>query len=189
MTWGFSAFSGCGVIDHATNSRANLLVGSGTTGRYAPYQPVILTVVKMKRLACNAAELMTLPSMLQKDGVQLELLSGPHRGVRPERGGVIVFAVLAVATEVEREGIRQKMLEVLDTAARKGSVGGRLLMDDDKLAVARARCGRGGESATAIARALGVHRASPAGTLPIAPETGAQAFPQLNHVLDVPGMR
>jgi DNA invertase Pin-like site-specific DNA recombinase len=126
----------------------------------APNQPVILTVVEMKRLARNAAELMTLSSTLQADGIQLELLSNPLQGVRPERAGAIVFAVLAVAAEVEREGIREKTLEGLDTAARKGNHGGRpSVMDDDKLAIARARHAKG-ESVTAIAKALGISRAT-----------------------------
>ncbi|GLF99786.1 recombinase family protein [Streptomyces yaizuensis] len=125
----------------------------------APHQPVILTVVEMKRLARSAAELMTLSSTLQKDGIQLELLSGPLTGVYdPNGAGAIVFAVLAVSAEVEREGIREKTLEGLDTAARKGNVGGRpSVMDDDKLAVARARYAKG-ESVTAIAKALSIGR-------------------------------
>lgn len=94
----------------------------------APNQPVILTVVEMKRLARNVAELIPLSSTLQKDGIQLELLSGPLQGVYdPNGAGAIVFAVLAVAAEVEREGIREKTLEGLDTAARKGNHGGRPL--------------------------------------------------------------
>ncbi|WP_256220713.1 recombinase family protein [Streptomyces sp. CC53] len=127
----------------------------------APNQPVILTVVEMKRLARNAAELMTLSSTLQADGIQLELLSGPLQGVYdPNGAGAIVFAVLAVAAEVEREGIREKTLEGLDTAARKGNHGGRpSVVDDDKLAVARARHAKG-ESVTAIAKALGISRAT-----------------------------
>ncbi|MFI1181914.1 recombinase family protein [Streptomyces sp. NPDC020799] len=127
----------------------------------APGQPVILAVVEMKRLARSAAELMTLSSTLQADGIQLELLSGPLQGVYdPNGAGAIVFAVLAVSAEVEREGIREKTLEGLETAARKGNHGGRpTVVDDDKLAVARARHAKG-ESVTAIARALGVSRAT-----------------------------
>lgn len=67
-----------------------------------------------------------------------------------------MVAVLAVAAEVEREGIREKTLEGLDTATRKGNVGGRpSVMDDDKLTVARARYAKG-ESVTAIAKALSI---------------------------------
>ncbi|MEU2853447.1 recombinase family protein [Streptomyces syringium] len=125
----------------------------------APNTPVILTVCEMKRLARNAAELMTLSSTLQADGIQLELLSGPLQGVYdPNGAGAIVFAVLAVAAEVEREGIREKTLEGLDTAARQGRHGGRpTVVDDDKLAIARARREKG-ESVTSIAKALGIGR-------------------------------
>ncbi|MET8327673.1 recombinase family protein [Streptomyces sp. NPDC005181] len=127
----------------------------------APGQPVVLSVVEMKRLARNAAELMTLSAALQTDGIQLELLSGPLRGVYdPNGAGAIVFAVLAVAAEVEREGIREKTLEGLDAAARQGRHGGRpSVVDDDKLAVARARHAKG-ESVTAIAKALRISRAT-----------------------------
>ncbi|MET7859820.1 recombinase family protein [Streptomyces sp. NPDC005318] len=127
----------------------------------APHQSVILTVLEMKRLARSAAELMTLSSTLQADGIQLELLSGPLQGVYdPNGAGAIVFAVLAVSAEVEREGIREKTMEGLEAAARKGNVGGRpSVMDDDKLAVARARHAKG-ESVTSIAKGLGIHRAT-----------------------------
>ncbi|MFF5440270.1 helix-turn-helix domain-containing protein [Streptomyces achromogenes] len=85
----------------------------------------------------------------------------PLQGVYDPNGAVaIVFAVLAVAAEAEREGIREKTLEGLDTAIRKGNHGGRpSVVDDDKLAVARARHSQG-ESVTAIAKALGVSRAA-----------------------------
>ncbi|MFI5966958.1 recombinase family protein [Streptomyces asoensis] len=43
----------------------------------APDQEVILTVHELKRLARNAAELMTLSNQLLTAGVQLELLTGP----------------------------------------------------------------------------------------------------------------
>ncbi|WP_218137738.1 recombinase family protein [Streptomyces sp. 2112.3] len=127
----------------------------------APNQPVILIVAEMKRLARSAAELMTLSSTLQADGIQRELLSGPLQGVYdPNGAGAIVFAVLAVSAEVEREGIREKALEGLDAAARKGNVGGRpTVVDEDKLAVARARYLKG-ESVTSIAKALGIGRAT-----------------------------
>ncbi|WP_373298221.1 helix-turn-helix domain-containing protein [Streptomyces abikoensis] len=50
----------------------------------------------------------------------------------------------------------EKTLERLDTAARQGRHGGRpSVVDDDKLAVARARHAEG-ESVTAIAKAMGI---------------------------------
>lgn len=119
---------------------------------------------------------MTLSSTLQADGIQLELLSGPLQGVYdPNGAGAIVFAVfavLAVSAEVEREGIREKTLEGLDAAARKGNAGGRpTVVDDDKLAVARARHAKG-ESVTSIAKALGIGRATLTATWERALETG-----------------
>ncbi|MFJ5950712.1 recombinase family protein [Streptomyces noursei] len=127
----------------------------------APDQAVVLTVHEMKRLARSAVELMTLATTLQADGIQLELLSGPLQGLYdPNGAGAIVFAVLAVGAEVEREGIREKTLEGLEAAARQGNHGGRpAVVNEDMLTVARARRAKG-ESVTAIAKALGVSRAT-----------------------------
>lgn len=74
----------------------------------APDQPVILTVHEMKRLARNAAELMTLSATLQCAGIQLELLSGPLIGIYDPHGmGSMLFAVLAVAAQLNRDYIRE----------------------------------------------------------------------------------
>jgi DNA invertase Pin-like site-specific DNA recombinase len=78
----------------------------------APDQSVILTVHEMKRLARNAAELMTLSAELQADGIQLELLIGTLTGIYDPNGmGAMFFAVLAVAGQIERDYIREKTLE------------------------------------------------------------------------------
>ncbi|WP_225101355.1 recombinase family protein [Streptomyces sp. CoH27] len=47
----------------------------------APDQEDILTIRELKRLARNAAELMTLSNQPQTAGVQLELLTGPLTGI------------------------------------------------------------------------------------------------------------
>jgi len=106
----------------------------------APEQPVILTVHELKRLARNAAELMTLSAQLQADNIQLELLSGPLTGIYDPHGmGSILFAVLAVAAQLDREYIREKTLEGQQAAAAKGNHGGRpKVIDDDMLLFARA---------------------------------------------------
>jgi DNA invertase Pin-like site-specific DNA recombinase len=69
----------------------------------APETPVILTVHELKRLARNAAELMTLSAELQAGGIQLELLTGIHD---PSGMGTMFFAVLALAGQIERNYIR-----------------------------------------------------------------------------------
>jgi DNA invertase Pin-like site-specific DNA recombinase len=103
----------------------------------APGEAVILTVHEMKRLARNAAELMTMAGALQAAGIQLELLSGPLTGIYDPSGmGAMLFAVLAAA---DREYIREKTLEGQQAAAAKGNHGGRpKVIDDDMLTFAAA---------------------------------------------------
>ncbi|MFE2571812.1 recombinase family protein [Streptomyces mirabilis] len=111
----------------------------------APDQEVILTVHELKRLARNAAELMTLSSQLQTAGVQLELLTGPLTGIYDPNGmGAMFFAVLAVAVQLDRNYIREKTLEGQVTAAAKGNHGGRpKVIDDDLLTFALALKAKG----------------------------------------------
>lgn len=106
----------------------------------APGQPVTLTAHEMKRLARNAAELMGLSAALEAGGIQLELLTGPLTGVHdPDGMGAMLFAVLAVAAQLDREYIREKTLEGQQAAAAKGNHGGRpKVIDDDMLLFARA---------------------------------------------------
>ena len=106
----------------------------------APDQPVILTVHELKRLARNAAELMTLSAQLQSGGVQLELLTGPLTGIYDPHGmGSMLFAVLAVAAQLDRDYIREKTLEGQQAAAARGNHGGRpKVIDDDDVLLARA---------------------------------------------------
>jgi DNA invertase Pin-like site-specific DNA recombinase len=104
----------------------------------APEQPVILTVHELKRLARNAAELMVLAAQLQAADIQLEMLTGPLTGVYDPRGmGQMLFAVLAVAAQLERDYIREKTIEGQATAAEAGRYGGRpKAIDDDMLTFA-----------------------------------------------------
>ncbi|MFI8483975.1 recombinase family protein [Streptomyces rubrogriseus] len=88
----------------------------------APDQEVILTVHELKRLACNAAELMPLSGQLQAADVQLELLTGPFTGIYDPNGmGAMFFAVLTVAAQLDRNYIREKTLEGRQAAAAKGN--------------------------------------------------------------------
>ena len=111
----------------------------------APDQPVILTVHELKRLARNAAELMTLSAQLQAADIQLELLTGPLTGIYDPGGmGAMLFAVLAVAAQLDRDYIREKTLEGQAAAAAKGNHGGRpKVIDDDMLTFAIALKNKG----------------------------------------------
>ncbi len=68
--------------------------------------------------------------------------------------------MMAAFAELEPDIIHERTMAGLAAAKAQGRNGGRpTLMDADKLAAARA-CRERGESPTAIARALGVSRAS-----------------------------
>ncbi|MFE9222608.1 recombinase family protein [Streptomyces lavendulae] len=92
----------------------------------------------MKRLARNAAELMTLSAELQAGGIQLGLLTGPLTGIYDPNGmGAMFFAVLAVGAQLDRNYIREKTLEGQVIAASNGNHGGRpKAIDDDMLTFA-----------------------------------------------------
>ncbi|MER6257685.1 recombinase family protein [Streptomyces sp. NPDC001584] len=113
----------------------------------APDQEVILTVHELKRLARNAAELMTLSGQLQAAGVQIELLTGPLTGIYDPHGtGAMLFAVLAASAQIDRNYIREKTLEGQQAAAAaaKGNHGGRpKVIDDDMLTFAIALKAKG----------------------------------------------
>lgn len=83
---------------------------------------------------------MTLSATLHGGGVQLELLSGPLTGIYDPHGmGSMLFAVLAVAAQLDRDYIREKTLEGQQAAAAKGNHGGRpKVIDPDTVIFARA---------------------------------------------------
>jgi len=99
----------------------------------------------MKRLARKAAELMTLSAQLQAGGIGLDLLTGPQTGIYDPNGmGSMLFAVCAVAAQLDRNYIREKTLEGQQVAASKGNHGGRpKVIDEDMVLFARALRDRG----------------------------------------------
>jgi DNA invertase Pin-like site-specific DNA recombinase len=111
----------------------------------APGQTVIFTVHELKRPARNAAELMALAGGLQAAGIQLELLTGPLTGIYDPNGlGAMLFAVLAVSAQLDRDYIRDKTLESQQAAAAKGNHGGRpKVIDEDMLTFAQALRAKG----------------------------------------------
>ena len=76
---------------------------------------------------------MALSAQLQNAGIRLELLAGPLTGIYdPDGMGSMLFAVLAVAAQLDRDYIREKTLEGQKTAAAHGNHGGRpKVIDDD----------------------------------------------------------
>ncbi len=86
-----------------------------------------------------------------------------RRRTPPQRATIadrLVFAVAALAAELERDLIRERTLDGLRTAAAQGRRGGRpVAVTADQLDIARARQARG-ESVTTIATHLGVGRST-----------------------------
>jgi DNA invertase Pin-like site-specific DNA recombinase len=135
----------------------------------APGQPVILTVHELRRLARNAAELMALSAQLQNAGIRLELLTGPLTGIYdPDGMGSMLFAVLAVAAQLDRDYIREKTLEGQKAAAAHGNHGGRpRVIDDDMVTFAIALQDKG-VPVPEIAKKLTIKAGKNAGTNPSA---------------------
>lgn len=124
-----------------------------------------LVIYKPDRVARSMKELLVfLEDELHARGIVLEILTGVCAGVhRPEGTSLadrLLFAVAALAAELERELIRERTRDGLAAAAAAGRRGGRpVALTVDQLDIARARQARG-ESVTAIARHLGVGRST-----------------------------
>jgi len=121
-----------------------------------------LVIYKPDRVARSMKELLVLlEDQLHGRGIGLHILTGICAGLHRPDGATIADKMLfMVAAEMERDLIRERTLDGLRAAQAQGRHGGRpRTVDDDVLAIARARRGRG-ESVTAIARHLGVGRST-----------------------------
>jgi DNA invertase Pin-like site-specific DNA recombinase len=106
----------------------------------APGQDVVLCVHEIKRLGRGSAELTATAERLRREGIGLEMLTGPIQGrYDPSGYGGALFAFFAGMAEADREYIREKTLEGQETARSNGRHGGRPnVIDDNMAAYARA---------------------------------------------------
>jgi DNA invertase Pin-like site-specific DNA recombinase len=124
-----------------------------------------LVIYKPDRVARSMKELLVLlEDKLHARGINLHILTGICAGTHRPDGATIadkmLFMVAAMAAEMERDLIRERTLDGLRAAQAQGRRGGRpAAVDEDVLAVARARQSRG-ESVTAIARHLKIGRST-----------------------------
>ena len=120
-----------------------------------------LVVWKLDRLGRSVKEVLTIADDLHARGIGVRILTGKLSGsYSPTGEGKFFFTMMAAFAELERDIIHERTMAGLVVAKAQGRTGGRpTVMDEDKLAAARARRARG-ESPTEIARALGVSRAS-----------------------------
>jgi DNA invertase Pin-like site-specific DNA recombinase len=120
-----------------------------------------LCVWKLDRLGRSVKEVLTIADDLHERGITVKILTGQLAGTYTPHGeGKFFFTMMAAFAELERDIIHERTMAGLAAARAQGRTGGRpVVMDQDKIAAARARRERG-ESPAQIARALGVSRAS-----------------------------
>lgn len=120
-----------------------------------------LTVWKLDRLGRSTKDVLTIAEDLHARGIALRILTGTLAGsYSPEGEGKFFFTMMVAFAELERDMIVERTRAGLDAAKAQGRTGGRpTVIDADKLAAANARR-KNGESVSAIAKALGVSRAT-----------------------------
>lgn len=120
-----------------------------------------LCVWKLDRFARSLIDLVTLVDSLAARGIGFKVLTGALASIDPNTpDGRLMLQVVGAMAEFERSLIKDRTRAGLDAARAQGRVGGRpAVMNADKLAAAKARKAKG-ESVTAIAKALGVSRAT-----------------------------
>ncbi|MEU8762250.1 recombinase family protein [Streptomyces sp. NPDC048659] len=120
-----------------------------------------LCVWKLDRFARSLIDLVNMVDALAARGVGFKVLTGALASIDPNApDGRLMLQVVGAMAEFERSLIKDRTRAGLDAARAQGRVGGRpAVMDADKLAAAKARKAKG-ESVTAIAKALGVSRAT-----------------------------
>ncbi|WP_328900626.1 recombinase family protein [Streptomyces sp. NBC_00441] len=120
-----------------------------------------LCVWKLDRFARSLIDLVNMVDALAARGVGFRVLTGALASIDPNTpDGRLMLQVVGAMAEFERSLIKDRTRAGLDAARAQGRTGGRpVVMDADKLAAAKARRAKG-ESATAVAKALGVSRAT-----------------------------
>ncbi|MGW2899789.1 recombinase family protein [Streptomyces sp. NPDC001212] len=120
-----------------------------------------LCVWKLDRLGRSTKDVLTIAEELHSRGIALRILTGTLAGSYSPKGeGKFFFTMMVAFAELERDMIVERTRAGLDAAKAQGRTGGRpTVITDDLLTVAKARKAKG-ESVTAIAKALGVSRAT-----------------------------
>ncbi|PVC88536.1 DNA invertase [Streptomyces sp. CS090A] len=120
-----------------------------------------LCVWKLDRFARSLIDLVTLVDSLAARGIGFKVLTGALASIDPNTpDGRLMLQVVGAMAEFERSLIKERTRAGLDAARAQGRTGGRpAVMDADRLAAAKARRAKG-ESVTAIAKGIGVSRAT-----------------------------
>ncbi|MEU6378700.1 recombinase family protein [Streptomyces sp. NPDC046909] len=120
-----------------------------------------LCVWKLDRFARSLIDLVTMVDTLRERGIGFKVLTGALANIDSGTAdGRLMLQVVGAMAEFERSLIKERTRAGLDAAKAQGRTGGRpTVVDEDVLAVARARKSKG-ESVSAIAKALGISRAT-----------------------------
>ena len=155
--------AGCArIFEEKVSTRKAVTERPGLTAALGYLRPGdTLVVWKLDRLGRSVKEVLTIADDLHARGIGVRILTGKLSGsYSPTGEGKFFFTMMAAFAELERDIIHERTMAGLVAARAQGRNGGRpTVMDEDKLAAARARRERG-ESPTQIAKALSVSRAS-----------------------------
>lgn len=117
----------------------------------------VFVVYKLDRLARSTKELFKLTEDLNKKEVEFVSIHDAFDTTTPT--GKAMFGMLAVFAEFERDIIQQRTKAGLESARRRGRIGGRPSIDDKTKKKVRALF-KAGESAKDIAKEYGIGRAT-----------------------------
>ena len=117
----------------------------------------VFVVYKLDRLARSTKELYQLTEQLKEKGVEFVSINDSFDTTTPT--GKAMFGMLAVFAEFERDIIQQRTLAGLEAARKRGKTGGRPKIDA-KTKQRVIMLYKAGESATNIAKAYGIGRAT-----------------------------
>ncbi|MGW7282246.1 recombinase family protein [Streptomyces sp. NPDC054844] len=120
-----------------------------------------LCVWKLDRLGRSTKDVLTIAEELHGRGIALRILTGTLAGSYSPKGeGKFFFTMMVAFAELERDMIVERTRAGLEAAKAQGRTLGRpSVVNEDVVAAAKARKAKG-ESVTAIAKALGVSRAT-----------------------------
>ncbi|QIY97385.1 recombinase family protein [Streptomyces sp. S1D4-11] len=120
-----------------------------------------LVVWKLDRFARSLIDLVTTVDALTARGIGFKVLTGALASIDPNTpDGRLMLQVVGAMAEFERSLIKDRTRAGLEAAKAQGRTGGRpTVIDADKLVAAKARR-KNGESVSAIAKALGISRAT-----------------------------
>jgi len=117
----------------------------------------LFVVYKLDRLARSTKELYMLTEQLKEKGVEFVSINDSFDTTTPT--GKAMFGMLAVFAEFERDIIQQRTKAGLESARKRGRIGGRPAIDEKTKKRVRTLF-ESGESANDIAKEYGIGRAT-----------------------------